>query len=97
MGNPIFERLLPAPKNGGFKMEDYYIWCGSAIMGEDGRFHMFASRWRKELGFGVHWVFNSEIVRAVSGEPEGPYIFEEVIFKRRERQYFDAMNQHNPS
>ena len=97
MENPIFERLLPAPKNGGFRMKDYYIWCGSAIRGEDGRFHLFASRWHKELGFGVQWLFNSEIVRAASDKPEGPYIFEEVVFHRRNRNYFDALNQHNPS
>ena len=97
MGNPIFEKLMPAPKNGGFKMEDYYIWCGSAIKGEDGRFHIFASRWKKELGFGMHWLFNCEIVRAASDKPEGPYEFEEVVFNRRERCYFDALNQHNPS
>ncbi len=97
MNNPIFERLLPSPKNGGFKMEDYYIWCGSAIRGEDNRFHIFASRWKKDLGFGYNWLFNCEIVRAASSNPEGPYTFEEVIFKRRDRHYFDAMNQHNPS
>ncbi len=97
MRNPIFERLLPAYKNGGFKMDGYFIWCGSVVPGEDGRYHMFASRWRKELGFGAQWLFNSEIVRAVSDKPEGPYTFEEVIFKRRERHFFDALNQHNPS
>lgn len=97
MGNPIFERLLPAPKSGGFRMEDYFIWCGSVILGEDGRYHMFASRWKKELGFGWNWLFNCEIVRASSDTPEGPYAFEEVIFQRRERCYFDALNQHNPS
>ncbi|WP_082198179.1 glycoside hydrolase family protein [Bacillus sp. FJAT-26390] len=97
MENPIYDRLLPAPKNGGFHMDDYYIWCGSAIQGEDGKYHLFASRWRKELGFGPQWLFNCEIVRAASDTPEGPYQFEEVVFKTRDRSYFDALNQHNPS
>jgi hypothetical protein len=97
MENPIYNRLLPAPKNGGFHMDDYYIWCGSAIQGEDGKYHLFASRWRKDLGFGAQWLFNCEIVRAVSDKPEGPYQFEEVIFEPRDRSYFDALNQHNPS
>lgn len=96
MTNPIYDKLLPAPVNGGFRMEGYHIWCGSVIKGEDGRFHMFASRWKKDLGFHPHWVFNCEIVRAVSDTPEGPYQFEEVVLKRRDRQYFDALNQHNP-
>jgi len=97
MENPIYDKILPAPKQGGFKMNDYFIWCGSVIKGEDGRFHMFASRWKKDLGFSWHWLFNCEIVRASSDVPEGPYNFEEVIFERRNRRYFDAMNQHNPS
>lgn len=97
MGNRIYENLLPAPKNGGFKMDGYYIWCGSVVQGEDGKYHMFASRWPKEYGFAAQWLFNCEIVRAVSETPEGPYTFAEVIFERRERSYFDALNQHNPS
>ncbi|CAH0122318.1 MULTISPECIES: glycoside hydrolase family protein [unclassified Paenibacillus] len=96
MANPIFGRLLPAPVGGGYREEDYYIWCGSCIRGEDGRYHLFASRWRKELGFGVNWLFNCEIVRAASSTPEGPYQFEEVVLGRRERSMFDGMNQHNP-
>lgn len=96
MNNPINARLLPAPVNGGYCDEDYFIWCGSCVKGEDGRYHLFASRWRKELGFGVHWLFNCEIVRAASPVPEGPYRFEEVVLGRRDRGYFDGMNQHNP-
>lgn len=94
--NPIYEKLSPAPVGGGFRMEGYYVWCGSVIKGDDGRYHMFASRWKKELGFHPHWVFNSEIVRAASDTPEGPYQFEEVVLKRRDRRYFDALNYHNP-
>jgi hypothetical protein len=96
MNNPINARLLPAPVNGGYCEEDYFIWCGSCVKGEDGRYHLFASRWRKELGFGVHWLFNCEIVRAASPVPEGPYRFEEVVLGRRDRGFFDGMNQHNP-
>lgn len=95
--NPIFKRLCPAPKNGGFRDDNYFIWCGSVVKGEDGRYHMFASLWEKELGFGVNWLFNCRIVRAASDSPEGPYKLEQTVFERRERHYFDAMNQHNPS
>ncbi|MGV2786981.1 glycosyl hydrolase family 43, partial [Clostridium perfringens] len=31
----------PAPVAGGFRMPGYWIWCGSVIKGEDGRYHMF--------------------------------------------------------
>lgn len=78
-------------------MDNYWIWCGSVIKGEDNLYHMFASRWPKELGFGAHWLFNCEIVRASSDIPQGSYKFEEVVLSRRDRKYFDGMNVHYPS
>ena len=47
----LSSRMLPAPRNGGFAMDDYWVWCGSAIQGEDSRYHMFAARWPKNLPF----------------------------------------------
>ncbi len=32
------EMLLPAPVGGGFSMDGYWVWCGSVIRGEDGRY-----------------------------------------------------------
>lgn len=96
MANPIYHRLQPAPVQGGYKEENYFIWCGSCVKGEDGRYHLFASRWERNLGFGANWLFNCEVVRASSDTPEGPYRFEEVVLGRRKRTHFDGMNQHNP-
>jgi hypothetical protein len=92
----LFERLLPAPKNGGFRMEGYWVWCGSVIRGEDGRFHMFASRWPKFLPMHPGWLVASEIVRAVSDTPEGPYEFQEVVLPARGAEYWDGRATHNP-
>jgi len=91
----FIDRLLPAPKGGGFAMKDYWIWDPSVIKGEDGRYHMFASRWSKQYGFG-NWVTNSEVVRAISDTPEGPYEFVEVVLPARGKQYFDGCTTHNP-
>lgn len=92
---PFIDRILPAPKEGGFQDPDYWIWGASVIKGEDGRYHMFASRWTKEVDFG-NWVTNSEVVRAVADTPVGPYIFQEVVLPIRGKQYFDGMCTHNP-
>jgi hypothetical protein len=78
-------------------MEGYWVWCGSVVSGEDGRFHMFASRWPKSYAFSPHWLFHCEVVRASSDTPEGPYTFEEIVLPRRGPAYFDGMNTHNPS
>jgi hypothetical protein len=93
----FIERILPAPKNGGFNMPDYWIWCGSVVKGEDNRYHMFASRWPKAFKMSPHWLFSCEVVRASSDTPEGPYHFEEVVLGPRDPKYFDGRNQHNPS
>ncbi|MCC2685873.1 MAG: hypothetical protein K0R75_2772, partial [Paenibacillaceae bacterium] len=60
-------------------MEGYFVWCGSVIRAEDKKYHMFASRWPKSTGFPNGYRRNSEIVRAVSDTPEGPYQFQEVV------------------
>jgi len=90
-------RLLPASRNAGFRMEDYWVWDGSIIQGEDGRYHLFASRWPKTVCMHPGWLFFSEIVRAVSDTIEGPYQFEEVVFEPRHSSYFDGRMTHNPS
>lgn len=90
------EKMLPAPKNGGFRMEGYWVWCGSVIKGEDGNYHMFASRWPKTQPMHPGWIFSSEVVRGVSNTPEGPYTFAEVVLPARGPQYWDGRMTHNP-
>jgi hypothetical protein len=57
---------------------------------------MFASRWPKELPMHPGWLTSSEIVRAVSATPEGPYEFQEVVLPERGAQYWDGRSTHNP-
>lgn len=86
----------PAPIRGGFAMGDFWVWCPSVIHAEDGRYHMFASRWPKTLPFHPGWGVASEVVRAVSDTPEGPYQFEEVVLPARGAGYWDGRATHNP-
>lgn len=92
----ILDQLMPAPRNGGFAMEGYWIWCGSVVQGEDGRFHMFASRVPKHMPFHPGWLVASEIVRAVADTPEGPYEFQEIVLPARGAEYWDGRSTHNP-
>lgn len=95
--NAFAERLQPAPRDGGFALDEFWVWCGSVIRGEDGRYHMFASRWSREVSFWPHWVTNSEVVRAVSDTPVGPYHFEEVVLPARGAEFWDGRMTHNPT
>ncbi len=79
------------------KFEDnkWSIWGGSLVKGEDGLYHMFYSRWKKELGWA--WVTNSEIAHAVSESAFGPFEFKDVILPVRGVEYWDGLCTHNPT
>ncbi|WP_202128775.1 glycoside hydrolase family protein [Paenibacillus dendrobii] len=96
MSFSLKERMLPAPVGGGFRMENWWVWCGSVVRGEDGRYHMFASRWPKWLPMHPGWLIRSEIVRAVSDTPEGPYEYAETVLPARGAEYWDGRSTHNP-
>ncbi|HXF10375.1 MAG TPA: glycoside hydrolase family protein, partial [Desulfuromonadaceae bacterium] len=84
--------LLPAPKNGGFAMPGYILWCSSVIKVGD-TYHMFASRWPDEYGL-AGWTRYSECVRATSTNLLGPYTFQEVVLQKRPDSW-DNSRVHN--
>lgn len=84
------------PPNSGFKMEGYWIWCGSVIK-VDSVYHLFASRWPKSGPFPEGYRTNSEIVRATSTSAVGPYKFEEVVIGQRDSTFWDSNMAHNPT
>lgn len=94
--NPIFSRIRTIPRNGGFRQEGFRIWGSSVARGEDGRYHMFASRVPEYIQFHPGWMIASEIVRASSDTPEGPYKFEEIVLSPRGAEYWDGRSTHNP-
>lgn len=78
----IHDRIQAVSKKSGFRMDGYFVWCGSVL--KVGRtYHMFASRWPVPTGFPDGYRQHSEIVRAVASRPEGPYHFQEVIISKR--------------
>ena len=92
----IKDRIQPVPANSGFKMEGYWVWCGSVIK-VGSTYHMFASRWPKGKAFPVDYFESSEIVRATSNSIIGPYKFQEVIIGERDSSFWDSNMAHNPT
>jgi hypothetical protein len=92
----FLSRLQPAVVGGGFELPDHWVWCGAPIRGEDGHYHLFASRIPKTVPFHPHWLFCSEIVRAESDTPVGPYRLAEVALPPRGGDFFDGRSTHNP-
>jgi len=90
--NPYF-RLKPIGRS--LALDGYYIWCSSPIWGEDGKVHLFYSRWKKEKGMGG-WLNGSEICRAEANSPFDIFKHKQVILAPRGEGFWDATTCHNP-
>ena len=88
--------LQPVPATAKFSDPDFNIWCGSAIKGDDGKFHLFYSRWPRKLGH-LAWVTHSEIAHAVSDSPFGPWKHHDVALPARGTNFWDGSCTHNPT
>ena len=69
--NPLFRKLGKAYKAPAFECEGWWVWGSSVIKGDDGKYHMFVSRFPKSLPFHPGWMIASEIVHATSDVPQG--------------------------
>lgn len=103
--DPIFIQKYPQDKISEFskslkpmgrilESEGYYVWCCAPIYGEDGKVHVFYSRWPEKYKMGG-WIHKSEIAHAVADSPEGTYTYIETVLEPRPG-YFDATTCHNP-
>jgi len=93
----FFDLMLPAPREGEFQMDGYWVWGMSVIKGADGKYHGFSSAWENNVPFMSNWETNSQIVHTISDTPEGPYKLSEIVFERRGSSYWDGMMTHNPT
>ncbi len=83
------------PRNHILETEGYYVWCVAPIYGDDGKVHVFYSRWPEQYKMGG-WIHKSEIAHAVADSPEGPYTYVSTVLAPRGEGYWDATTCHNP-
>jgi len=88
--------LQPVPLLSKFTDPKYYVWDRTMVKGDDGKYHMFYSRWPLEYGFNA-WVTHSEVVHAVGDSPIGPFVFKNVALPARGNEFWDGMCTHNPT
>lgn len=88
--------ITPLPPTAAFVDPGFYIWCGSATRGDDGKYHMFYSRWKRALGHHA-WVTHSEIAHATAPSPTGPFVHQSVVLPRRGAAFWDGLCTHNPT
>ena len=69
-----FHKMMqPASKCSIFRdSDDYLVWCGTTVQGDDELYYLFYSRWPKHYGH-KGWVIASEVAYAVSKSPLGPF------------------------
>lgn len=76
---------------------DHHVWCCSPIWGDDGRVHVFYSRFPNRIPHTPGWLTHSEIAHAVADRPEGPYRVVGVALRGRGAGHWDALTMHNPT
>jgi len=86
----------PVPAAAKFSDPDHYIWCGTMVRGDDGKCHLFYSRWPRKLGHNA-WVTHSEVAHAVGDTPLGPFAHKDVALPARGQQFWDGLCTHNPT
>lgn len=92
-----FQKLIqPVPRSAVFSLRDYFVWCGTLTRSDDGLYHLFYSRWKKEYGFNA-WVSHSEIAHAIAKSPLGPFKHQDVMLPPRGEKYWDGLCTHNPT
>ncbi|MEO5910531.1 MAG: glycosyl hydrolase family 43, partial [Pelobium sp.] len=62
--------------------EGYYVWCCSPIYEDNGKVHVFYSRWDAKKGMGG-WINGSEICQAVADGTEAPFRHLRVVLRPR--------------
>lgn len=88
--------IQPADPTALFSDEDYYVWGGSMVRGKDEKYHLYYSRWPRELGHNA-WVTHSEIAHAVADSPFGNMQHQDVSLPQRGVEFWDGMCTHNPN
>ncbi len=89
------DKIQEVTEDNFLKTEGYYNWGSSIIKGEDGKYNLFYSRWKKEYNF-TAWLTHSEIAHAVSINPAGPWKYKETVLTGRRGENWDAITAHNP-
>ncbi len=89
------DNLKPMAKNSGFKMDGYFVWCGSVIK-EKETYYLFAARWSNQKTFPDGYMTDSEIVLAKTDDLSKPFQYVKTVISKRDEKYWDGGMAHNP-
>ena len=79
------------------RQEGWHVWGTSPIIGPKGDVHLFVARWPVSAKFDPGWRTHSEVAHYVSGSPEGPFSFSDVVLTGTGGKTWDRYGIHNPA
>jgi hypothetical protein len=88
--------IQPVPVSAVFRDPGLFVWDGSLIRDDSGKYHLFYSQWPSNLTMNA-WVSHSAVAHAVADRPTGPFHFKNVVLAPRGKTFWDGMVTHNPS
>ncbi len=71
--------VKPRYIDNGIEDNEWSYWGGNALLGDDGKYHLFVCRWREDSPKGHNEWPNSIVVHAVADDSFGPYKVIETI------------------
>ncbi|RKF17954.1 glycosyl hydrolase family 43 [Alginatibacterium sediminis] len=83
-------------KGRALESPDHHIWGASPILDEQGKVHLFYSRWTNRASH-YGWVLCCEVAHSVSNSPEGPFKFVNVALTTDGDDSWDGWSIHNPT
>lgn len=78
-----------------FKLDDYFVWCGTMTKGDDGQYYLYFSFWPKTGEFNIDWAICSKIGYAVSDSPYGGFVYRGIALQGENG--WDSGSVHNPA
>ncbi|MEN9361924.1 MAG: hypothetical protein RL095_3459 [Verrucomicrobiota bacterium] len=69
------------PRGFVLKEKDWHLWCNAPVLDDDGKVHLFVSRWPVKDSFDRGWWTSCEIAHYRADQPEGPYTYVSTVLK----------------
>lgn len=89
------DRMGRASDKSVFKLDDYFVWCGTMAKGDDGQYYLYFSFWPKTGEFNIDWAICSKIGYAVSDNPYGGFVYRGIALQGENG--WDSGSVHNPA
>lgn len=73
------DNVKPRYIDNGLEDSEWSYWGGNALLGDDGKYHLYVCRWREDSKRGHHEWRRSIVVHAVAEKSTGPYKVKDTV------------------